>query len=309
MSPEILPVRSEPSMADLRAMRDTTSEPTEVKQEPVAPAKADAATEAVKEPVEKKQEPTESDEPLPPGVEKRIAKEAEKAARIQSEIDRAVSTRKAKEKELADLTASGSAPVQKADTAVKKAPEFGGTGHESETYAQFQARDREHLRAEIAAETRKSVEQEFTQRHQETAAKEKWSAAVTAQTAAGTIKDAAEFSTLMEKAQEIAPEGLQKAISSLDDWAGVAIHLAKDGAKLKELATLFGTNPYAAIAKLGRIEASLKTASKPAVEPLPDPPAKDGGGASATVGAFDIGAASMRQLRGYAVKQGIRKAG
>ncbi len=296
-------------MAELRAMRDTTSEPTEVKPEPVTPTKVDGNVETAQEPVEKKQEPVESDEPLPEGVQKRIAKEAEKAARIQSEIDRAVSTRKAKEKELADITASGPAPVQKADTAVKKAPEHGEPGHESETWAEFQSRDREHLRAEIAAETRKSVEQEFTQRHQEAAAKEKWSAAVTAQTAAGTIKDAAEFSTLMEKAQEIASVEMQKSISSLEDWAGVAVHLAKDPAKLKALAAEYEANPVRAIAKLGRIEASLKTAPKPAAEPLPDPPAKDGGGASATVGAFDIGNATMRQLRGYAVKQGLRKAG
>lgn len=298
-------------MGALRAMI-AGSEPTEPKTvtlatEPDEPVRAAPEPEAVQEPAEPKQEPTETDEPLPEGVQKRIAKEAEKAARIQSEIDRAVSTRKAKEKELADLTATGSQPAPTSATAEKKAPEFGEKGHENETYVQYQQRDREFLKAEIAAETRKSLEQEFTQRQQQDAAKVKWDAAIETEKTAGTIKDAKEFAALMAKAQEVAPEGLQAAISSLDNWSGVAVHLAKDPAKLAELATMFNANPYAAVARLGRIEASLKSASKPAAEPLPDPPAKQGGAASAATGALDLEKADMSQVRSIIAK--VRKAG
>lgn len=283
------------------------SEPTEPKTETPEPVKAAPEPEAALEPAETKQEPIEKDEPLPEGVQKRIAKEAEKAARIQSEIDRAVSTRKAKEKELADLTATGSQP-EPTSAAVKAAPEFGEKGHESETYTQFQAREREHLKTELQADLRKQIEQEFSAKQQQETAKAKWDAAITAEKTAGTIKDGKEFSDLMAKAQEIAPDGLQAAISSLDNWSGVAVYLAKDPAKLTELAEQFKANPYAAIAKLGRIEASLKTAPKPAAEAaLPNPPANVGGGASASVGAFDIEKASMSQLRQHVAK--IRKAG
>lgn len=287
-------------MSDLRAMI-TAQEPTEAKPTIAAePVKAEPVTEAAQDPAEPKQQPTE-DEPLPEGVQKRIAKEAEKAARIQSEIDRAVSTRKAKEKELADLTATGSQPAP-TSAAAKKAPEFGETGHESETYAQFQTRDREHLRAEVAAEAESKFEAKFAAREQQAKAQVKWDAAI--------ATHGKEFPALMAKAQEVAPEGLQHAISALDDWSGVAVHLAKDPAKLKELAAEYEANPVRAIAKLGRIEASLKSAAKPATEPvLPNPPAKDGGGSSASVGAFDIEASKMSQIRRHATKLGLFKAG
>lgn len=307
MSPEIIPVKAEPSMADLRTMRDA-SEPTEVKIETPEPVKAAPESEVGKEPIESKQEPTEKDEPLPEGVQKRIAKEAEKAARIQSEIDRAVSTRKAKEKELADLTASGSAPVEKA-AAEKSAPSFGETGHESETYGEFQKRDREFLKSEIAAETRKTLEQEFEQRQRETAGKARRDAGIKAVIESGAVKDAAEFASLMTQAESIAPDRLQTVIAALSNWSEVAVHLAKNPTQLKELSAAFAENEIEAIATLGHIRAGLKSkASKPAVE-LPNPPAKEGGGASASEGAFNPEKASVGQLRRQVVKMGLRKAG
>ncbi len=300
---------AEPSMSDLRAML-AGSEPTEPKTETPEPVKAEPEPEAVQETVETKQEPIEKDEPLPPGVEKRIAKEVERAAKYQRQIDEAVSTRKAKEKQLADLTVPGSQP-EPTSAAVKQAPEFGEKGHESETYADFQKRDREHLKAEIAAETRKSLEQEFTQRQRETEGKARRESGIKGVIEAGAVKDAAEFNGLMESAQEIASDGLQSAISRLSNWAGVAVHLAKNPAQLKELSAVFEDNPVEAIATLGHIQAGLKSkASKPADEPkLPNPPAKEGGGASASSGAFDIEKASVNQLRRHAEKLGLRKAG
>lgn len=299
---------AEPSMSELRAML-ADSNSSESKTETPEPVKAAPEPEAAQEPADTKQEPPETDEPLPEGVQKRIAKEVEKAAKYQRQINEAVSTRKAKEKELADLTASGPAPVQKADTAAKKAPEFGEAGHESETYAAFQARDREHFKAEIAAETRRSVEQEFTQRQQQERINARVNEGAAKQIEAGVVKDVGEFNAHMKALVDGAPEGLQSAISSLDDWASVGVHLAKNPAKLTDLATMYGINPYAAIIKLGNLQASLKTATKPASVVLPDPPEKFGGGSSVSSGAFDIEKSNVSQLRRYMVKTGIRKAG
>ena len=303
---------AEPSMADLRAMRDATAEPTVTKAETPEPVKvinAEPELEPVKETGETKQEPTVEDEPLPEGVQKRIAKEAEKAARIQSEIDRAVSTRKAKEKELADLAASGSAPVQKA-AAEKSAPKHGEPGHEEETYGEFLARERAHHRAEDAISIRQQVREELEAEQRETTGKARRAEAIKSLVEAGSVKDEAEFSSLMATAEGIAPDGLQTAISAQEDWAPLAVHLAKNPAKLKELAALYSANPFAAVAKLGHIQAGLKSATKPAAEAvLPNPPAKEGGGASASAGAFDIEKASMSQLRRHATKLGLRKAG
>ncbi len=151
----------------------------------------------------------------------------------------------------------------------------------------------------LTTETTRTVEQRFADNKAQEASKVKWDAAVKTH--------GAEFPALMATAQKSAPEGLQLAISSLDDWSGVAVHLARDPAKLAELSAQYAANPYAAIAKLGRIEASLKPATQPAAAaPLPAPPAKAGGGASAGTVDFNAETASMSQLRAHVAK--IRKA-
>lgn len=289
-------------MADIRSMLSDAA-PQEAKTETPEPVAADEAAtptpEAVTEAAEKKQEPVE--EPLPEGVQKRIAKEVEKASTIQRKIDEAVSARKAKEQELSKLTAeSGTAPVQNADAATSDGKPTKPTwqdGQDWPTYEKALAKFEDDRAEWLLKETRRTVEQEFTQRRQQEAAQAKWDEAVKTH--------GAEFPKLMEKAQEIAPEGLQSAISSLDNWSAVAVYLAKNPAQLTDLAAAYSANPVKAIATLGRIEASLKAPKAAPATPLPAPPVTDGGKASASVGAFDYEGSSMSAFRTQIAK--IRK--
>jgi hypothetical protein len=296
MDTSVITPTPEPSLADLRSM--IAAPAAEAKPTP-EPAEVSATEiEADPEPADKKQEPKVSDEEaLPEGVQKRITKEVERQSGIQRKIDEAVSARKAKESELAALTGkSGSEPAP-TTAPVKDSRPTKPQESDSLTWGEYQAKlekfdsDRE---AWLMKETRKTVEQEFTQRQEQAASKVRWDAAIK------THGD--KFPELMATAQATAPEGLQLAISALDDWSGVAVHLAKNPAQLKELAAKFDANPYAAIATLGRIEASLNPAPKAAAEPLPKPPVVEGGKSSATIGAFDYEAASMSQLRAHVTK-------
>lgn len=299
-------------MADLRSMISSANSldaPVEPKAEakeietPEPSAKVETP-EPASDPGEKKKEPKESDdEDLPEGVKKRIAKESERAARAQAAIDRAVSERKAKESEAAKLKdAPGSQPDTKAQASDKpKRPAFGEDGHKDETWDQFEARQAKHDDV-LADWVEKSAIAKFEAKQAEKTAKEaaskRWNEAV--------AKHGEDFPSLMEAAQEIAPEGLQLAISGLEHWSDVAVHLAKDTKQLKELAEKFATNPYAAIATLGRIEAALisKQAPKAAEKPLPEPVAKIGGNASAGGQDFQsmVEGGSMAQLKAHLKK-------
>jgi len=81
--------------------------------------------------------------------------------------------------------------------------------------------------------------------------------------------------------------------------------LAKNPAKLQELATAYQQNPTKAIATLGRIEASLtpqastESTATTKEKPLPTPPANVGGGASASGQDLQttLETGSMSQLR------------
>lgn len=293
------PSSSEPSLADLRAMVASTAPQVEAKPEPVAAPVAEATKpEAAPEPADKTQEPEDKEEPLPEGVTKKIAREVERASAIQRKIDEAVSNRKLKEKELADATAKpGSEPAPNT-AAAKDAKPVKPSEADSATWAEYQAKlDKYDLEYEawLVKETRKTVQQEFTAGQKQTEAKAKWDEAVKVH--------GKEFPALMTTLNAAAPEGLQFAISGLDDWSGVAAHLAKNPARLAEVAAKFAANPYQAVAELGRIEASLKTAPKPAAAlPLPKPPVVEGGKSSASVGAFDFETASMNQLRSHVNK-------
>ncbi len=286
-------VNPDPSTADLRAMlvepAAPAEKPAEVAVEPVAEA---ANPEAAAPADVVTTEPEE--EPLPEGVQKRIAKEAEKAARIQSEIDRAVSTRKAKEAELAKLASTtGSEPAPNTEQANAKPikPTF-GKENPNETWEQYeQALSTYETKRDawLVAEADRKAEEKFATREQKNAAKARMDEAVKVH--------GEDFPDLIEKAYKDAPPGLGQAISALDNWSGVAKHLASNPARLAEVTAKFNANPVAAIAELGRIEAALKAPNKAAAEPLPAPPAKVGGGASATAGAFDYENASPGALR------------
>lgn len=289
------------SFADLRSMAagekpaaaaETAAGETQETSETAAVEEAatenhETATETVETKPNPQQEEQEPE--LPEGVKKRIAKEVEKTARIQAEIDRTVSERKAKEAELEKLktTAPGADPVTKPTTAAAnerpKRPEPGEPGHENETWAQFREREAKYdqqLTDYVKAEAVREIEQKAAATNAQKTAQDRWDAAVAKHKAAGV-----DFPALMESARALAPEGLQVAISSLDNWDGVALHLAQNPDKLKDLAVSYQQNPTKAIATLGRIEAALTPqGTKPATQekPLPEPLKKVGGSASAS---------------------------
>lgn len=304
------PAASDPSMTELRAMLgDTTTAAVTTDAKPAtSETPVEKSTEehhqAATETAEKQPNPeTTEEEPLPEGVQKRIAKEAEKAARIQSEIDRAVSDRKAKEAQLEKLKVGekGSDPVKKPESPTDskpKRPTLGEAGHENEGWEAFAAREAAYedqrdawLQNEAIRKFREGQASEAAQKAQS----ERWDAAVE--------KHGKDFPALMDSARALAPEGLQVAISSLDNWDTVAVHLAKNPTQLQELAAVYQQNPTKAIATLGRIEAALssketKTAAT-TEKPLPAPPAKVGGSASASGQDLQdtIEKGSMSQLR------------
>jgi hypothetical protein len=77
-------VITDPSMADLRAMLAPTQDAATTENTETAAVETPAKEpETASETVETKQEPTKEDEPLPENVQKKIAKEAERAARAQ----------------------------------------------------------------------------------------------------------------------------------------------------------------------------------------------------------------------------------
>lgn len=302
------------SMSDIRTMLASTDpakvEPKTEASEPVKTeeAKTDETLKTAPETVEKKPEPEVSEEPLPPGVEKRIAKEAEKAARIQSEIDKAVSIRKAKEAELEKLTkdAPGSQPVKAAEAsdAKPKRAVFGETGHEKETFAEFEVRHEAALEARdewIKNQAVRDFETSQSDKQAKAATQAKWDAAVT--------KHGKEFPDLMAAACAVAPEGMQLAISGMKDWDTLAVHLAKHPDQLRELAAEYAVNSFEAVARLGRIRDALiaKEPVKAVAKPLPEPIAIAGGSASASGqtlqdvlenGSMSVFKATVNKIRG-----------
>jgi hypothetical protein len=290
-------------MADLRGMiasegqtsqaQQTTSETVEHQGE--TQETTDNTQQATTETAETKPEATtqEKEEELPENVKKRITKEVERTTSIQRKIDEAVSARKAKEKELEQLGAAdtGSQPEKKpAQTAAAqqpKRPVFGEAGHEKENWDQFEARQAKYdgdIIEFVKQDTLRQFNENQAQQTQQRARQEKWDAAVK--------EHGKEFPALMETVQAHSGEGLQLAISQMEGWSKVAVHLAKNPAQLEQLNTEFSTNPYEVIAKLGRIRDAItvdpktKATTAAATKPLPEPLAKVGGNAS--VGGMDL---------------------
>ncbi len=266
---------------------ETDKTPTpEPEAEPVAAAPVEEkAPEPESGTDEKKPEPEEAEPELPEGVKKRIAKEAERQARIQSEIDRAVSARKAKEEELKKLSGSEPAPTPEkqlpAGRPVRPQPDA------YQTWGEYLAADAKYAtehEAWLVEETRKTVTQEITANRQAEEGKRLWDSAV---------KDHADLPTMAPQVVEHSPEGLQLAISALDNWAGVTVHLGKNPEELAALVEAFNANPYRGVTELGKLEERLKPATKQAAtstatKPLPAPLKPVGGGASATTPKVDM---------------------
>lgn len=131
-----------------------------------------------------------------------------------------------------------------------------------ETWEQYEARvekwetDRE---AWLISETEKATEKKITARNQEADNKKAWDAAAQ--------EHGADFPALMDTVRAGSTPELQSALSSLDNWSGVAVHLARNPEKLAGIAAKFKANPVAAIADLGRLEAVIAEAAKPPESP------------------------------------------
>ncbi len=304
---------TEASMSDIRSMFGTT---------PATPAEAPAAKEpaAVENNSNDRPEPVltetapnseageqewhdEDEAPLPPGVQKRIAREVAKVAEIQ----KAISARKAAQAELDKLStgkpgsvpAQSTAPVetpkpvkpQPTDSAYDDDPDQPGSG-----YKKFRAAEDKFFSDHeqwLIAQTEQRVASEFSKRQAQQTVQKAWTDA--------TAKHAAEWPTRAKAIAAGTPEGLQEAISALDDWPAMVNHLGDptQAATLKALGEKFARSPFAAAAELGRIEATLSESAKEpratpiARKPLPDPLNTVGGRPSHSSGAVDLDKASV----------------
>ena len=99
-----------------------------------------------------------------------------------------------------------------------------------------------------------TVTQELTASQMETVRKTEWDKA--------TEEHGEKFPQLMDVLRDSTPEPFQKAISALDDWSRVAVHLAENEADRDALVELFNANQTRGAAELGKLEDRLKPAAK-----------------------------------------------
>ncbi len=288
----------DPEIVDLRSMYDNSRagdpDPKEEAPEPEAQAE-DKTTELESGTGEEQQEPEEAEVELPKGVQRRIAVETAKAARIQSEIDRAVSVRKAKEAELANLNGKPGAEPAKNTEPEKNArparpePNFDDVT-DLDTLEAAKAKHRADLskyETDLEAWFKAETEQTFDKRYSEKQAE----ANKRAWLVKGTQDHGADFPDLVASLETALPEPLQLAVSTMDDAAGMVAYLGRTPEALKTLVSKFEANPYAGIAELGKLELKIQSDPKQAAEegkskkpekPLPAPLKPVGGGASAS---------------------------
>jgi len=279
-------------IADL-ATKINAEEGTTPSPEPKAPrTKPDAKEkpkEAAPETAREPQQEEVDDEPLPEGVRKRIEQETKKAARIQAEIDKAVSNRKAKEAELASLKGKqGSEPEKQTAPKKDERPTPPDLATFPGTLAEFNEAQRKYMadmEKYLEGQTRATVQKEFDERNARESRERAWKESEAVLVKAGTLK-AGEFAPLMDALAQELPIDLQRAVSALDDWATVAVHLAQNDDVRAELIESFKADRLRTIAKLGKLEDKLSPAAKTAKpdedeeeETLP-PPARAIGGAA-----------------------------
>lgn len=293
------------SFTDYRAaLADPVTPPTPVveapkKEAPVENNEPESGTGTDEEP----KQPEEVEEELAPGVKKRIAKEVERTTRAQRAIDEAVSARKAKEDEAEKLKGKPGSEPEKQTTAPKEPtkpvrPDMATfTGTVAEWNAANDKYD-EDYKSYLQGETRKAVAIELKAEQAKAQEKQEWDDAAK--------KHGAEFPALMKSLTTSTSPELQLMISGLDDWSGVAVHLAKPAnqAERDAIEGKFKTNPMEAYYDLRQLETRLKPAAKPVVEkPLPEPLTAVAGAAGAT-GAVDLDKADRPYL---ALKRAVEK--
>lgn len=300
-----------PSPEDLRAMilnPDVEIQPTDKQAEPKL--KEPEGTGEVAEPVVTE----EPEVALPKGVQKRIEKEAERQAEYQRIIDEARSKTKALEAEAAKLNGTGAEPDKKTPKTDENArpvkPNFAtfeGTGAEFDAALEAYESDLEKF---LEGRTTKTVEEKFQEREAQKAAQVRWDAAVT--------EHGDKWESSVKTVIETAPEAMQLAISALDNWSKMAVHLAANPAELTALADQFKAHPpgspgfFKAVAQLGRLEEKITaTPPKPVlvpktkVERLPAPLSEVQAPAEGGTGDFDYDSASPAQRRAYLLKGGL----
>lgn len=296
---------ADPTISDLRAMVAGTA------QIPVAEPEPEKVEEEAKSPLESgdasiTNEPNESvehEEPLPDSVRKRVEKIAAETARIEGEISRAISAKKAAQAELAKLTDTGkpgSEPVKTTEPAKEgrpKRPSFDEYTAEGKSFTEFKADEAKwetDHEAWLFSEADRRADERYMAKQREAEAKREWEAAE---------KEHPGFNAARGVVASNSPEALQLAISQLEGWKAVVAHLGKpeNAAELKALSEKAEKSSFAAAADLGRLEDRLKatvqdqgSGNKPKL--LPDPPKIVGGSAAAT-GKGDAETMSVAAMR------------
>lgn len=301
-----------PSMDELRTIMENPD--AEVKQPETEAEPKPKQPEGTGEVAEPTKEPEVEAEPaLPKGVQKRVEKEAERQAEYQRIIDEARSKTLALEAEAAKLNGSGAEPVKTPKTDDNARPQkpdfetFEGTGAEYKAALDKYESD---LETWLENRTAKTVESKFQERQAQEAAKARWDSAVK--------EHGDKWEQSVKTVAEVAPESMQFAISALDNWSKVAVHLAANPAELSALADQFKAHPpgspgfFKAVAHLGRVEEKLTAApaekipaAKPKVERLPPPLSAVEAPAEEGTGEFDYATASPAQRRAYLLKGGL----
>ena len=281
------------SSGDIRKMlgEETTAHPVET--ETPEPSKEEQIIEPATGTGRETQQ-VEVEDDLPENVKKRIAKEVERTARYQAEIDKAVSARKEAEKKLADLNGKpGSEPAKQTEPkkdARPTRPDLATFPGNLTEYNAAVAKYEGDFEEWISNQSRESVRKELTEQQGREAAMKAWDAATT--------KHGEEFPTLMESLKGSVPVKLQEAISTLDNWSDIAVHIAKNEGDRNELVEKFKVSPTAAMVHLGKLEAKLTPAAQveQSEKPLPRPLKPIAGGPSSSVKPIDLDKAPMSQF-------------
>ena len=273
--PEVETPKPTPEAAKVPA----TLEPVAAAAEPPA-AEPEPTTEAEGTTAEPKQEP--KPEKKPHWTDKRISelsqKRREAEARATAEHDRAEQL--ARELEALKTAQPGPGP-QAADKAPTAPPPAAGKpkpqlkdfvtaldsekGEEYDTAVERFSEALSDWKDEQRTVRQQESEQQTRLKAQESIFREDWKQA---------LEETPDFEDVVARVREATPEQLQIAISQVQDaegknlWPKINIYLDENPEELKTLVTQFRTNPLGAVARLGRLGASLST---PGTPPAPKP--------------------------------------
>lgn len=307
------PVLQNPSMTQLRDLIDgkTPDAPTEDQAETTSETaaevetKPEAETEQPEAAKAAEDEPEEAEEALPKGVLKQIEREAKKQAEYNRRIEEAKTRTKQAKEEADQLERETGTQPEKATREGEGEPTFPDIDTFQGTVADYKAAVAKYhtdYSKWLKTQTTTAVREELERERQQKAADERWNAAVT--------EHGANFEAKAQKVAAETPKEMQIAISALENWSKVAVHLADNPSEMAALVAQFKSNPYAATAALGKLEAKV-TAPPPVVskakEKEPPPPLKKAPAAAdaSADSAFDWSKATMQQKRAHLLATGV----